>query len=909
MLNGPELDQLATHLEHDAELRQLLETIRTRVTPFRNGSLVPPRLKALLSRDGGICPDDGTQLDFDPFNSKEHRCGKCGVIVTGDRHDRHWARAGHLWFAERTTDLALLGILGGDSEAVTLADRLLIAHAGIYMELPNRDNVLGPTHLFFSTYLESIWITHYLTGAYLLRERGLLSAEATEAVNTVADEAAFVIGEFNEGLSNRQTWHAAALASIAAWFDDHELAETAVTARTGLLGHLTDGFEDEGMWHEGENYHLFAIRGLMTGMFWGRTLGIDLLSDPDLAAHFRVALLAPAETALPDGTYPARGDARFGISLAQPSFLECWEVGRAWCHGDEHIGRWLKRLYAMAPKDDFYDAWLHDAGRSTPDSRTRSDLSWWALLGMDAKLEEPDGEWVPTSRFFSGQGLAIVQWPERYLSLECGHRRSGHGHPDSLHLTLYSQQTLWLPDPGTGSYVEPELMWFRSPLAHNAPIVDGSNPGDKGTRCAAFDDRNGWGWIRGEAGAVARTVVSAPTHVVDIVEFSAQEPIELELPWHLNAAWRVVTPGHWSTIEYANRFVRSAERFEVTESSATIALGAEAENGGRLQLHLPNGTAELVRLSCPGLPGESGPRMVPVVRVKNRGARLVTVIDLAGAGSVGTVATVTAQGDTVSVATGEGQYHYDIGPTAVRVTHPGGVTDLGGARARVAAPEPLFEVKPSWDAVAEAARTWSIPSLDGSLDGFASCEPLILGEENQYRRSEEPYDPETFTARAWVNWDDDALYLAVEVEKPEVLPATPGADPLDLDNDPDDVHREGLQVYLHHPGEAPRGYVVSLLSGGGIESRRVEWAEGDATGVTGGWEETETGYRATIRVADEKLRGLSEGSEVGFDLIVNQIQSGRLRRAGQLVWSGGGGWVYLRGDRQDPERFGRLVLG
>ena len=34
----------------------------------------------------------------------------------------------------------------------------------------------------------------------------------------------------------------------------------------------------------------------------------------------------------------------------------------------------------------------------------------------------------------------------------------------------------------------------------------------------------------------------------------------------------------------------------------------------------------------------------------------------------------------------------------------------------------------------------------------------------------------------------------------------------------------------------------------------------------------------------------------------------RLRRAGQLVWSGGGGWVYLRGDRQERARFGVLEM-
>jgi hypothetical protein len=41
-----------------------------------------------------------------------------------------------------------------------------------------------------------------------------------------------------------------------------------------------------------------------------------------------------------------------------------------------------------------------------------------------------------------------------------------------------------------------------------------------------------------------------------------------------------------------------------------------------------------------------------------------------------------------------------------------------------------------------------------------------------------------------------------------------------------------------------------------------------------------------------------------LDLIVNEISSERARRRGQLVLSGSANeWIYLRGDRQDRERF------
>ena len=73
------------------------------------------------------------------------------------------------------------------------------------------------------------------------------------------------------------------------------------------------------------------------------------------------------------------------------------------------------------------------------------------------------------------------------------------------------------------------------------------------------------------------------------------------------------------------------------------------------------------------------------------------------------------------------------------------------------------------------------------------------------------------------------------------------------------------------------------------------------------WQRKDEGYAVALTVSIPDWEP-HQGEEVGFDLLVNRMEPGRVRRAGQLVWSGGGGWVYLRGDRQDPASFGVLEL-
>ena len=748
MLTAEGLEGRRETVRRAPELAALLERIAE-----RNQRLVgdPPEIphdKALLSADGGVCPEHGTALEFDPWSPRDHRCSACDRAHRGARHDRAWARWQHLWLAERAAELATLGAIGDRDDAAEAAARILSGYASGYLDYPNLDNVLGPSRLFFSTYLESIWLTGYLAAALLLRESGRLDSVLADAVSGVADEAANLIGEFDEGFSNRQTWHNAALAAVAVWFEDEELATRVVEGPTGIIAHLLRGFGDDGMWFEGENYHLFALRGELLAMGWAREAGVDLAADPRLAGRLAAALRAPALTALPDRTFPARKDSRYGVSLAQPMYLELWEVGLARLgQTAADLWPWLDALYqAPAPEAGQFDSYLHEAGgpRATG-RRTRADLSWWALLEMAP--ERPDGgeAWSPGNTLLERQGLAILRRGVRYASIECGAYGGGHGHPDRLHLTLHAGGHHWLPDPGTGSYVTPDLFWYRSTLAHNAPRLDGHSqpPGD--AECTAFDETGEWAWTRGTYGPLARTLVTGPHYLVDLVELAAPDEHRLELPWHLQGEVEAPGGGRWVADSLDDEFATEVERYEPA-APGPLRLRARAGDGSVLTLHL-DVAGDLLRARGPGLPGSTAPASFFVVRTYGRAARVTTVVELSRSAEPA-VRGLRVEGELVEVETAGGTERHLAVAEGWEVSAGEATVRLKGLRRALPAREPLFD--PNRPAVAQGVAWHAAvrPALDGSSDGFEEAEALALDYEDQYRRSEEPYPGRTNSPRS-----------------------------------------------------------------------------------------------------------------------------------------------------------------
>jgi hypothetical protein len=936
VVTAEELATRAALIRDSADLQALLRHLRERASPLLERMPIIPERKALLTLDGGFCPEDGTTLTFDPWSPTSHRCPHCGKTWQGERHDWNWARYQHLWLAERAAHLAALAGVGGpeDRAAAARARDILHAYAERYWRFPNRDNVLGPSRLFFSTYLESIWTCNYIAAAALLRAGNHLDDATARGVNQVAEEAATLIGDYDEGFSNRQTWNNAALAAVAVWFEDEELAQRVIEGDTGLIAHLTRGFggDRDGMWYEGENYHLFALRGLLTGAGWARLAGVDLTGDERLANRLHAALLAPALTALPDYTYPARKDSRFGASLAQPAFLELWEIGLARLGmrdaGSEmrDLTAWLHALYRVpAAVSEPHESYLHDAPFASriPHPASRLQLSWWSLLEMLPELPAVEQPWEPKSVLLERQGLAVLRRGEggrdRYVSLECGAYGGGHGHPDRLQLILHAGGVYWLPDPGTGQYVTRDLFWYRSTLAHNAPRVNGESQSPGNATCDCFDDQGEWAWVRGRFGHLTRMVATGPEYVVDVTLLASRDECLLELPWHLAGRGSVETSGRWVDGELADEFVTRVQRFTPDQPGAIVL--AHVAQHAQLTVHIL-GDGALLQAEGPGLPGQHERATFYVARAKGRNSRIVTVLEPHREQSV--VRAVRMRGDTVEIETQSGIDRHRFGPTEWIVEREGQVAvSLRGQREAAPPFVPLLEIDQPTPVAAPAFRVDSAPPLDGTLAGFDLSEPLELGLEDQYRRSEDAYPgPEELSAVAHAAWDESACYLAVEITKPDLVLRPARAEPLKLDNEPDDIHSDGLQVYIAaaagpsgNDGAPPppaAGYLIvpnedthALRAALTTDSHA---AGVDAARVRGAWCRTDAGYRVTVAIPWPDGVHPHPGGRVRFDLIINEMLPGRQRRVGQLVWSGGGGWVWLRGDRQDAARFGILEL-
>lgn len=935
LLDGPALATRRAAAAADATLTALAASLARDLDAVLAADVHVAERKARLTRAGGRCPADGSDLAFDPFSPHAHRCPRCDRVASAPEHHEAWLYRYQLWLTERAVHAAALHALRPAPRLAAFAARVLDEAADRYLAFPNRDNVLGPSRPFFSTYLESLWLLSLCTALDLLEaaEPAAHAPLGARVRERVLEPSRALVAGFPEGRSNRQVWNAAALLAAARLLGDDAGAERAVHGPAGLVASLRDGVLTDGTWYEGENYHQFAHRGLWYGLRIAERAGIEL--DPTLAARFDAGFAAPFAVVLPDLTLPARRDSRYAVSLRQWRWAEWCELGveRAGAHAP--VGALcagvLERLYDPSVPTADTGRW-RASGESErnepPTGLTPADLGWKSLLLARSHSAPPSSgatPWRPASVLLGGQGLAILRDAERgvYAALDYGASGGPHGHADRLNVILQRGGERWLDDPGTGSYVERELHWYRSTLAHAAPLVgERSQPRADGRLLGWSVGGGAFSGVAAEAaigaGAVGtRTLVLGSGYLVDRVTWTAAagDPLDLPLPVDVravrdpagaegSAAWRPVLRPGGGGLEDGFDFLTDVEATPLPAGTARLHV-VTRDGGAHATLWIYSSLpAELWRARAPGAPGQ-GVQPWHALRVRAPSGTVVAVWDLGAAVRAadprpdGSIAIDHADGRDLHRPPSEQEGDWTVEQDASSVAS---VQRLALARVDASS--------------ADVAATSAVATPTRELLTLRELPVELELGEHHYRPSEASWgEAGAPSARVRLHAAGGELHVEVRVRlgrAPHFAPA--GADN-PLDNERADVNSDGLQLHLglaadggaeplaawllvpEPPG--PRVRLSDCLSHG-IAPVGCEWSP-----ETDGWR-----MRCALPLAPVAARAAARsGAIVTLDVLVNEMPGGRERRRGQLVLSGAAGdFVYLRGDRHDPARGLRLAL-
>ena len=856
-----------------------------------------PDGKSRLTRNGGRCVRCTVLLTFDPRSPHAHTCPSCATVYIDPVHHEWWLMNGHLWTAEQCTRAAALAYFLDDERAAQRADDILATYATRYLTWPNRDNALGPTRPFFSTYLESIWLLHLATALDLrIACSGRTLATHSHVVDRIIAPSAALIAGFDEGRSNRQVWHVAALLAASRLLHDDGMRDR---ASTSLVSLLRTGLHSDGSWYEGENYHLFAHRGLLSGVTLAERAGVALPAD--LMQRFEAGFVAPFRTMLPDGTFPARRDSQYGVALRQYRTADWVECGFARRDTPE-LRAALASLYAdwPAPGDTHRRSSTADAERNQPGVRlTRSDCSWRALLL--ARIELPAlTDAVPHSELLEGQGLAVFRRDggKFWVGLDYGDPGDGHGHPDRLNLVIATQDARWLDDVGTGSYTSPTLSWYRSSMAHNAPMVNGRDQGEAHGRLLAHDEQGDVGWVSAEfvdplSGVrFVRTAVVMNDYVIDEVVWSAPHTVFVDIPLQARVfdprldSWSPFVPETSQDALLLSPMCRALDADDVDavllEPLPNLSQRTERRDRQLFACALWSDTpATLWKAETIGPPaGEShGLLSLRQRGTSGRSVRIIGPLSEAGQAMIGS--------DSITV----GGYG-DRSTTNVHHRTPDGWqvdsrTALGVDRAVLRGFRMLRAVIDSRPlAMRPMPVTVSVPVLSRCV--------IPIGQDH-YRPTEESWleagSPTADIAiNAWVE-GNNGLSIAASVRLNRQPSFATACDENPLDNELADVNSDGVQLHWRSAVTGAWNSVIAVPEGDRV---RLTSVGGTLDGIKPAWQETTGGFTLSFRLPWDDI-----SRELEFDIIVNDCPASRERRRGQLVLSGAHGeFAYLRGARQ-----------
>lgn len=409
--------------------------------------------------------------------------------------------------------------------------------------------------------------------------------------------------------------------------------------------------------------------------------------------------------------------------------------------------------------------------------------------------------------------------------------------------------------------------WAKLRREHRLPLWHGetgeqSAPFDLNRRATAFLNGAGVGWSWWTHKKIARRTqpwVCPPTRgfrrVLDYWQGRGERPSRDEArEWLFEQARRT----HTSYCDFLPDMVRSLEPFSPDAYLASLPVTAPEIYDEPLDAEVTVGTAAVFEARALGHP--------LAWQWFRDGEPL--------AGETASVLTVVPR------SAGEGGSRY----------HAVAETPKGRAESRKA----RLTVGPF--AGPDVPRAGRAPALDGRAEPLwdaAAVHPL----RRLVVQRDRPPAPGDFSASFRALWDDDNLYLLIEV-RDDVL----------VDTDPRSYHNDGVEVFLDLSNSKAAAYgdghfqLRAIRGREGVEAERgvLDRSSGAGPGIRAGQAETEGGYAVEMALAWEALGGRG-GSFLGLDVHVNDNDLDR--REDKLAWWASEDEAHLR-----PSIFGTARL-
>lgn len=407
-----------------------------------------------------VC-SDGQKINYKHPKSDTFSCNGSNEIMVGEQYNTSWIAYRHKEvIREISVNSAITYFLTNKTSDGVIARDILLHYAEIYDALPLQDKFgnqgktggkLSRQSLDEAVLLIDLAWVHYLIAPMLTIEENTnitagLILPMVQTINLPANQN-------RDSLSNWFSYHNAAIAMAAVSMNNLSMIEESLNEWNGFYHQLNNGFDENGLWHEGSlAYHNYTLTAMAINYEAARYFGIMLnnyswFTKSGLSMEIYEPFIAHLAFVKPDGTFPRLNDDIQGTDLN--SMIDLLEfTNRYWP--------------TKTPSSTLIQA-----------RDMNSFLSMRSALWMTSfNYKEAD----LASLNYESFGISIIRHNDIYVLLDYGPHGGWHGHFDKLNIEIAASNSTLVSDPGTVVYSLPSSQdWYRTSFAHSLPFIGFEN--------------------------------------------------------------------------------------------------------------------------------------------------------------------------------------------------------------------------------------------------------------------------------------------------------------------------------------------------------------------------------------------------------------------------------------------------